>query len=119
MLSLVKEENSIQRMRSLLHITKDKLSKHANIKVRVRAKDKKTGKIEYKLVETVVGRVIFNQSVPEETGFVDELLTKKKLQGIIADVYKTAGPAKAAKFLDDIKELGFQMAYKVAAFPWD
>jgi DNA-directed RNA polymerase subunit beta' len=34
------------------------------------------------------------------------------LQGIIADVYKTAGPAKAAKFLDDIKELGFQMAYK-------
>jgi DNA-directed RNA polymerase subunit beta' len=50
--------------------------------------------------------------VPEEVGFVDELLTKKKLQTIIADVYKLAGQAKTAKFLDDIKELGFQMAYK-------
>ena len=43
---------------------------------------------------------------------MDELLTKKKLQGIIADVYKIAGNAKAAKFLDDIKEIGFQMAYR-------
>lgn len=89
-----------------------KLSKHANIKVRVQVKDKKTGKLSYKLIETVVGRVLFNQYVPEETGFVDELLTKKKLQTIIAEVYKTAGPSKAAKFLDDIKELGFQMAYR-------
>jgi DNA-directed RNA polymerase subunit beta' len=50
--------------------------------------------------------------VPEEVGFVDELLTKKKLQTIIADVFKYAGQAKTAKFLDDIKDLGFQMAYK-------
>ncbi len=56
--------------------------------------------------------MIFNQVVPEENGYLDELLTKKKLQGIIADVYKVAGLAKAAKFLDDIKELGFQMAYR-------
>ena len=64
------------------------------------------------MIETVAGRVIFNQYVPEEVGFVDELLTKKKLQTIIADVFKAAGQSKAAKFLDDIKELGFQMAYK-------
>jgi DNA-directed RNA polymerase subunit beta' len=51
-------------------------------------KTRRQAKLKYKLVETVVGRVLFNQSVPEETGFVDELLTKKKLQGIIADVYK-------------------------------
>ncbi len=89
-----------------------KLSKHAIIKVRVNVKDKKTGKIEYKLTETVAGRVIFNAVMPEEVGFVDELLTKKKLQTIIADVYKYAGQAKTAKFLDDIKEIGFQMAYK-------
>ncbi len=89
-----------------------RLSKHALVKVRVKVKDKKTGELTTKLLETVTGRVIFNQVVPEEVGFVDELLTKKKLQTIIADVYKAAGMAKAAKFLDDIKELGFQMAYR-------
>jgi len=89
-----------------------KLSKHAIIKVRVNSKDKKSGIIANKIVETVAGRVIFNQVMPEEVGFVDELLTKKKLQTIIADVYKYAGLAKTAKFLDEIKELGFQMAYK-------
>ncbi len=89
-----------------------KLSKHALVKVRVNTRDKKTGDMETKLVETVAGRVIFNQVVPAEVGFVDELLTKKKLQTIIADVYHSAGQAKTAKFLDDIKELGFQMAYK-------
>jgi DNA-directed RNA polymerase subunit beta' len=89
-----------------------KLSKHAIVKVRVNSKDKKSGLISRKIVETVAGRVIFNQVMPEEVGFVDELLTKKKLQTIIADVYKYAGLAKTAKFLDEIKELGFQMAYK-------
>ncbi len=89
-----------------------KLSKHAIIKVRVTLKNKQTGEATRKSVETVTGRVIFNQVVPEEVGFVDELLTKKKLQTIIADVYKYAGQAKTAKFLDDIKEIGFQMAYK-------
>src|SRR6266850_229552 len=89
-----------------------KLSKHAMVKVRVMLKDKKDNTISKKLIETVAGRVIFNQVVPEEVGFVDELLTKKKLQMIIADVFKYAGQAKTAKFLDDIKDLGFQMAYK-------
>ena len=89
-----------------------KLSKHAIIKVKVNVKDPKTDKVSGKVIETVTGRVIFNQVVPEEAGYVDELLTKKKLQGIISDVFKQAGQAKAAKFLDDIKDLGFQMAYK-------
>jgi DNA-directed RNA polymerase subunit beta' len=89
-----------------------KLSKHAIVKLRVNIKDKKTGIIENKLTETVTGRVIFNEVVPEEVGFVDELLTKKKLQTIIAEVFKYAGQAKTAKFLDDIKDIGFQMAYK-------
>ncbi len=89
-----------------------KLSKHALVKVRVNLKDKKTGTIERKLIETVTGRVIFNEVVPTEVGFMDELLTKKKLQTIIADVFKYAGQAKTAKFLDDIKDIGFQMAYK-------
>jgi len=89
-----------------------KLSKHAIIKVRAIVRDKKNEQLERKMIETVTGRVIFNQFMPVEVGYVDELLTKKKLQTIIADVYKLAGQAKTAKFLDDIKELGFQMAYK-------
>ncbi len=89
-----------------------KLSKNAIIKVRAKVRDKKTGELTHKVIETVAGRVIFNQYVPEEVGFVDELLSKKKLQTIIAEVFKLAGLAKTAKFLDDIKELGFQMAYK-------
>jgi len=89
-----------------------KVSKHAIVKVKAKVKDKKTGKLETKLIETVAGRVIFNAVVPEEVGYVDELLTKKKLQTIIGDIYKITGHAKTAKFLDDMKELGFQMAYK-------
>lgn len=96
----------------IIAFNEGKLSKHALIKVRVNTRDKKTGDLETKMVETVTGRVIFNQVVPTEVGFVDELLTKKKLQTIIADVFRVAGQAKTAKFLDDIKELGFQMAYK-------
>ncbi len=96
----------------IIAFNEGRLSKHATVKVRVKVKDKKTGTLTSKVLETVTGRVIFNQVVPEEVGFVDELLTKKKLQTIIADVYKSAGMAKAAKFLDDIKELGFQMAYR-------
>ncbi|MFM7194115.1 MAG: DNA-directed RNA polymerase subunit beta' [Bacteroidota bacterium] len=96
----------------IIAFNEGKLSKHALIKVRVRVKDKKTGEFSYKMIETAAGRVIFNQVVPEEVGFVDELLTKKKLQVIIGDVFKQSGHAKTAKFLDDIKELGFQMAYK-------
>ena len=96
----------------IIAFNEGRLSKHAIVKVRVKIRDKKTGELTSKTLETVAGRVIFNQVVPEEVGFVDELLTKKKLQTIIADVYKTAGLSKTAKFLDDIKELGFQMAYR-------
>ena len=97
---------------AIIAFNEGRLSKHANIKVRVPVMDKKTGELSSKTIETVTGRVIFNQYVPEEVGFVDELLTKKKLQSIISEVFKVAGQSKTAKFLDDIKELGFQMAYK-------
>jgi DNA-directed RNA polymerase subunit beta' len=94
-----------------------KLSKHAIIKVRVKVKDKKTGKLELKIVETVAGRVIFNYVVPEEVGFVDELLTKKKLQTIIGDIYKITGHSKTAKFLDDMRSLVSRWPTK-AVFLW-
>ena len=88
------------------------ISKHANIKVRVKVRNAETGELELKMIETVAGRVLFNECVPEEVGYIDELLTKKKLQKIIAHVVKISGIARTAHFLDDIKELGFQTAYK-------
>lgn len=95
----------------VIAINEKRLSKHAYIKVRTRVRTEE-GELETKVIETVAGRVIFNQYVPESVGFVDELLTKKKLQQIIQRVFKIAGMARTAHFLDDIKTLGFQSAYK-------
>ena len=64
------------------------------------------------LIETTVGRVLFNKVVPEEYGYINELLTKKSLRNIINDILKKTGTAKTAKFLDDIKDLGYQMAFE-------
>ena len=88
-----------------------KIDLHAFIKVKanVKAKD---GSIVNKLIDTTVGRVLFNQRVPEEVGYINELLTKKSLRDIIGDVVKNTGMARAAQFLDDIKSLGFQMAFQ-------
>jgi len=95
----------------IIAINEERLSKHANIKVKAKVR-KEDGTLVEELIETVAGRVLFNQFVPEEVGYVNELLTKKKLQNIISDVYKIAGQAATANFLDDIKTLGFQSAYK-------
>lgn len=87
------------------------LSNHAHIKVKATVR-KEDGTLVEEMVETVAGRVIFNEFVPKEVGYVNELLTKKKLQNIISDVYQIAGQAATANFLDDIKTLGFQSAYE-------
>ncbi len=88
-----------------------KLDLHAFIKVKVNVKER-DGQIVKKVIDTTVGRVLFNQVVPEEVGYINELLTKKSLRDIIGDVVKNTGMARAAQFLDEIKELGFQMAFR-------
>jgi DNA-directed RNA polymerase subunit beta' len=88
-----------------------KLDLHAFIKVKAFVKEK-NGTLVNKLIDTTVGRVLFNQHVPVEVGYINELLTKKSLRDIIGDVVKVTGMARAAQFLDDIKELGFQMAFQ-------
>lgn len=88
-----------------------KVDLHAWIKVKVNVKQA-GGSIADKLIETTVGRVLFNQLVPKEVGYINELLTKKSLRDIIGEVVKMTGMARAAKFLDDIKELGFQSAFQ-------
>jgi DNA-directed RNA polymerase subunit beta' len=83
---------------------------HAIIKVKVN--DRINGDFVNHIIETTVGRVVFNQYVPEEVGFINELLTKKSLRDIIGRVLKLAGMAKTADFLDSIKNLGFYSAFK-------
>ncbi len=95
----------------IIAINEGILSKHAHIKVRAKIR-RSNGELEEQIIDTVAGRVIFNQYVPDEAGFVNELLTKKKLQQIISLVFQVSGMARTAQFLDDIKELGFQSAYK-------
>ena len=95
----------------IIAFNEDKLDKNAYIKIRtdVRSAD---GTLENKVIETVAGRVLFNNLIPKEVGYIDELLTKKKLQQIISTVYKVCGISRTANFLDNIKELGFKMAYE-------
>ncbi|MCZ2459895.1 MAG: DNA-directed RNA polymerase subunit beta' [Chitinophagales bacterium] len=84
---------------------------HAFIKVKANIRNE-DGLLEHKLIETTVGRVIFNQYVPVEVGFVNSLLTKKNLREIIGDIIRITNVPKTAKFLDDIKQLGFRTAFQ-------
>ncbi len=83
---------------------------HAHVKVKADVREK--GQIVKRLIETTVGRVMFNQFVPKEVGFINALLTKKNLREIIGDIIKITDVPKSAKFLDDIKTLGFRMAFR-------
>src|SRR5687767_499877 len=87
-----------------------RLDLHAWIKVKVNIRE--NGEISNKMIETTVGRIIFNQNVPAEVGFVNALLTKKNLREIIGDIIKITNIPKTVKFLDDIKQLGFRTAFQ-------
>ena len=88
-----------------------KVDLHAFIKVKVNVRNDQ-GVLENKLIETTVGRVLFNQAVPAEVGFINALLTKKSLRDIIGDIIKITNVPTTAKFLDAIKEIGFRMAFR-------
>ncbi len=84
---------------------------HAIVKVKVEDVDE-NGEMFKHIIETSVGRIIFNQVVPKEFGYINQLLTKKSLRTIISDIYKKTGNAVTVRFLDDIKDLGYAMAYR-------
>ena len=79
---------------------------HAVIKVRIKDKD------QTRIIETTAGRVLFNEAVPEEVGYINEILTKKSLREIIGRVLKQTGIARTSRFLDDIKNMGYTMAFR-------
>ena len=85
---------------------------HAKISIRL-PKDMTDLSKGYRIFDnTTVGRVIFNQVEPPEVGYINELLTKKSLRDIIGKVVKVCGVARTAQFLDDIKSIGYTMAYR-------
>ena len=84
---------------------------HAAVKVRIPV-DKQDASKGYQIVETTAGRIIVNQYVPDEVPFVNEVLGKKALRKIITDVIKNTGVTRTAKFLDDIKNLGYDQAFR-------
>ncbi len=84
---------------------------HSTIKVKVEDADE-NGDYFNHIIETTVGRILFNEYVPRQAGYINELLTKRSLRTIISDIFKKCGNAQTVAFLDAIKDLGFYMAYR-------
>ena len=96
---------------ALIAYNEGKVDIHAPVKVLVDDLDE-NGNIVKMMRETSVGRVIVNEVVPVECGFLNTIISKKSLRDIISDVIKKVGVARAAEFLDGIKDLGYKMAFQ-------
>ncbi len=84
-----------------------------NASVKVRAKDlDENGEIVTKIIETTVGRVLFNEVVPEEAGYINEVLTKRSLRDIIGNILKVTDVPTTGSFLDSIKNMGYKFAFQ-------
>jgi len=94
----------------VIAFNENKIDLHSNIKLRTFVRE--NGELVKRVIDTTVGRVLFNQYVPKEVGYVNALLTKKNLREIVGDIIKITNVPITAKFLDDIKTLGFRMAFK-------
>ena len=94
---------------ALIAYNEGKCDLHAPVKVVV--VDVIDGSYQKHMVETSVGRVIVNSIIPEEVGYFNDIISKKTLRSIIADVIKGVGMARACEFLDGIKNLGYRMSY--------
>ncbi|GET26384.1 DNA-directed RNA polymerase subunit beta' [Prolixibacter sp. NT017] len=84
---------------------------HAIVNCKVLDLDE-NGELTEQMIETTVGRIIFNELVPKEAGYINKLLTKKALREIISLILKRTSNAVTAQFLDDIKNTGYKMAYR-------
>jgi DNA-directed RNA polymerase subunit beta' len=95
----------------IIAYNENRIDLHAFIKVKTFVRTD-NDELDFKLIETTVGRVLFNQVVPKKVGYVNALLTKKNLREIIGDIIKITDVPITAKFLDNIKEMGFRMAFR-------
>ncbi len=92
-------------------LNEKKVALHAPIKVKTKDLNAE-GELVDTIIETTVGRVLFNKCVPTQVGYINELLSKKSLRDIIGNVIEICGVARTTQFLDDIKDLGYYMAFK-------
>ncbi|MCK5678781.1 MAG: DNA-directed RNA polymerase subunit beta', partial [Flavobacteriaceae bacterium] len=84
-----------------------------NAKIKVRTKDlNEKGESVNKIIDTTVGRVLFNEVVPEEAGYINEVLTKRSLRDIIGNILKVTDVPTIGKFLDNIKNMGYKFAFQ-------
>ena len=96
---------------ALIALNEGKVELHTVVKCRVRVKGE-SGEMVTKLIETTIGRIIFNQVVPEKVGYVNKMLGKKALKEVIGQILAETNIPTTAKFLDDIKKLGFFYSFK-------
>jgi DNA-directed RNA polymerase subunit beta' len=111
--AVVKGENAIYYSPEevIIAYNERQLDLHAHIKVKTYDLNEQ-GEPTLQILETTCGRVLFNERVPREVGYINDVLTKKALRDIIGEVLKVSGTSRTAQFLDDIKELGYDMAFK-------
>ena len=84
-----------------------------NASIKIKTKDfNDNGELVNKIIETTVGRVMFNEVVPEKAGYINEVLTKKSLRDIIGKILKLTSVPETAEFLDKIKDMGFGFAFR-------
>ena len=96
-----------------VHIAYNEKRVDLNAMIKIRAKDfNDQGALVYQIIDTTVGRVLFNEVVPEQAGFINEILTKKNLREIIGRILKVTSVPETAEFLDKIKEMGYGFAFK-------
>ena len=86
-----------------------KIETHAKINVRI-PKVNENGEVEYEIIKTTTGRVLFNKIVPEEVEFINKTLGKKELRVLIGEIHSEVGTVKTAEFLDKMKQMGFERA---------
>ncbi|MGM0612868.1 MAG: DNA-directed RNA polymerase subunit beta' [Bacteroidota bacterium] len=96
----------------IIGFNENRLDMHAIINVRVEIPDEDNGGFKKEIIETTVGRVLFNEVVPKEYGFINRLLTKKSVRDIIGDLLKKTDNKKTVEFLDNIKEMGYRLSYE-------
>jgi len=95
----------------IIAFNEDIIDLHACIKVRLK-EEGEDGLPKYQLLDTTVGRVIFNEKVPKEVPYINTELSKRNLKKVISNVLKITSTSITAKFLDDIKRMGFYWSYR-------
>ncbi|NEW82244.1 MAG: DNA-directed RNA polymerase subunit beta' [Mariniphaga sp.] len=96
---------------AIIAYNEGKVDMHAIVNVRSQDLDE-NDELKTMMIDTTLGRILFNENVPEAAGYINKILTKRALRDIIADILKRTDNATTAQFLDDIKDLGYKMAYR-------